>query len=122
MFDLGDFALSLARVTRGVACAGTALESRTFAVNEKSFLFVSHKDLRLKLGKSIAEAKEMGLSVGVNGWIKIPAAYQPSASVMKKWIAESHALMASTQKTAKKAAKKAKAAKTDRASRAPRGR
>ena len=99
MADLASLAAALPDVTRGVACAGTALESHTFNVNKKAFLFVSKKDVRLKLGESAAKAKSLGFEVGANGWVKIPLADLPVAAVLKKWVAESHALMAPTAKS-----------------------
>jgi hypothetical protein len=101
VFDPAEFARSLLDVTEGVACAGTALESRSFATNKKAFLFVSKKELRLKLGASVAEAKRGGVAVGANGWAKIPAAEAPAAAVLRRWIAESHALMAPAAKAAR---------------------
>lgn len=68
MADLGKIALALPDVEQGIACAGTALESRTYRTKDKAFLFVSAKQARLKL-----EAL-------------------PAASVIKSWIVESHAL------------------------------
>jgi hypothetical protein len=91
--DLAKSAAALPGVTRGVACAGTALESLTFSVNNKSFLFVSKKDARLKLGESAAQARSMGFDVGANGWVKITLTDLPAASVVKKWLSESHGLM-----------------------------
>lgn len=93
MADLTAIAASLPNVTSGVACLGTALESKTFTTNKKAFLFVSKKDARLKLAASTAEAKAAGFDVGANGWVKIPLTGLPAAATLKKWIAESHALM-----------------------------
>lgn len=104
MIDLAAIATSLPDVTTGVACAGTALESQTFTTNKKAFLFVSKKDVRLKLSASIASAKKAGFDVGANGWVKIPLADLPAAATSKKWVAESHALMTPAAK--KKAAKR----------------
>ena len=55
MVDIAAIARALPDVTEGVACAGTKLESRTFAVGKKSFLFVSASEMRLKLDASAAE-------------------------------------------------------------------
>ncbi|HEX6810603.1 MAG TPA: hypothetical protein VF384_03165 [Planctomycetota bacterium] len=107
MTDLGTLALALGNVQQGVACAGTALESRTFAVGKKAFLFVSAKDARLKLDSSAGEAKRLGFAVGANGWVKLELASLPAAAVLKKWIRESHALMGGARSAAKPAAKAA---------------
>ncbi len=104
MVDFDAIATTLPDVTTGVACAGTALESRTFMTNKKAFLFVSKKDVRLKLSASIASAKKAGFDAGANGWVKIPLAELPAAATLKKWIAESHASMTPAAK--KKAAKR----------------
>lgn len=93
MLDLAAFASSLPSVTPGVACAGTSLESRTFSVHDKAFLFVSPQVVRLKLGVSADEARGLGFVVGANGWVKIPVTELPRAAQMRKWIAESHASM-----------------------------
>lgn len=107
MADLTSIATSLPDVTTGIACAGTALESQTFTTNKKAFLFVSKKDVRLKLAASTAGAKKAGFDVGANGWVKIPLTELPAAAVLKKWIAESHALMAPATKAPRARVKKA---------------
>lgn len=114
MKALATIALALPDVTQGVACAGTALESRTYCVGGKAFLFVSGKDARLKLADSAADATALGLLVGANGWVKLSLAALPPPAVMARWIGESHALLAGgaagegagKKKGAKKAAKK----------------
>lgn len=116
MSDLGAIALALPDVERGIACAGTALESATYGVRGRTFLFVSPKDARLKLAASADEARGLGFAVGKNGWATLPLAQLPPARVLQRWIAESHALLggaagrtaraASAKKATKKAAKK----------------
>lgn len=101
MLDLGSIALALPAVTEGIACAGTALESRTYSVNKKNFLFVSAKDARLKLSASSAEAERLGCQVGANGWVRIALGAMPPASVVRRWIAESHGLAAGGSATPK---------------------
>ncbi|MBK7878253.1 MAG: hypothetical protein IPJ77_21570 [Planctomycetes bacterium] len=91
-------ALALPGVEQGIACAGTALESRTFLVRKKTFLFVSKTQLRLKLERSAAKAKERGYDVGKNGWLKLELAALPPPSVLKAWISESHALFAGAER------------------------
>lgn len=93
MADLSTIALALPDVEQGVACAGTALESRTFATGKKSFLFLSKTQARLKLGASAPEGKKLGFAVGANGWVTIPLDAVPPVSVLRRWIAESHRLM-----------------------------
>src|SRR5262245_28587388 len=93
MTDLGKIALALPDVQQGVACAGTALESRTYQTKKKAFLFVSKKLARLKLEASAPEARKLGFTVGASNWVALPLDGLPPAPVVKKWIAESHALV-----------------------------
>ena len=93
MHALATIARRLPEVSEGLACAGTALESHTFQVGGKAFLFLSAKVARLKLGNSAAEAKECGCEVGANGWVKLALDTLPPAAVLKRWVAESHGLL-----------------------------
>ena len=93
MVNLATIALALPGVEQGIACAGTALESRTYQVNKKSFLFVSKKQARLKLDASASEARKLGFAVGANGWVTVPLDGLPAAAVIKRWIAESYSLV-----------------------------
>jgi len=93
MVNLEKIALALPEVVQGVACAGTTLESRTFQTRKKAFLFVSRKQARLKLDESARQAAKLGFDVGANGWVMLPLDALPAASVVKRWIAESHALV-----------------------------
>ncbi len=112
MVDLAAIAMSLPDVTTGVACGGTPIESRTFLTNKKAFLFVSKKDVRLKLAASAGDAKKAGCEVGANGWVKILLDAMPATAALKKWIAESHSLMAPAAKAPRaKAGEKAAAKK-----------
>lgn len=102
---LRKIALRLAGVEEGVACKGTALESATFSTRKKSFLFLSEKHARLKLGASQAEAKELAARepgqyrVGANGWVTISlTSGVPPLKRMERWIAESHGEYAATAK------------------------
>jgi hypothetical protein len=94
MVNLGSIALALPGVDEGIACAGTSLESQTYRVNEKNFLFVAGKEARLKLSISAVEARRRGCAVGANGWVKLSLDALPPASVVRRWIAESHSLAA----------------------------
>lgn len=105
MVNLGTIALALADVEQGVACAGTALESRTYQVRKKSFLFVSKDQARLKLDASASEARKLGFAVGANGWVTVPLDALPAAAVIKRWIAESHSLV--SRRTGRPQAKRA---------------
>ncbi len=74
-------------VTRGVACAGTELESTTYNVNDKAFLFVRPNELRLKRK---------------TGWVKVALAGTLPAQ-LGDWIAESYGLMTPIRKAAARA-------------------
>lgn len=91
-------------VVTGVACAGTALESRTFTIARKAFLFVGVKEARLKLLASLGEARKLAeqfpeaVRVGGVGWVTIAlhaTAGLPSP-VLARWVVESHELFAGT--------------------------
>src|SRR5262245_1036204 len=100
------------RVEAGIACAGTAVESRTAKVAGKAFLFLRQQDARFKLGASAAEAsrKGSGCKVGAGGWchVVLGAEDAPSLDVMERWIAESYALMAASAPARKKPKKPAR--------------
>lgn len=70
MLDLARIATALPGTERGVACAGTSLERRTFHVNGKTYLFVSKDQARLELAASAPEARKLGFSVGAAGWAR----------------------------------------------------
>ena len=103
MVDLGRIALALPDVEQGIACAGTALESRTYQTGKKAFLFVAKKQARLKLDASVEQARKLGFAAGASGWVMLPLDALPPASVAKRWIAESHALASKTGSKVKKA-------------------
>ncbi len=101
-----------ADVEAGIACAGTAVESRTAKVRGKAFLFLRPQDARFKLAASAAAASRegSGCNVGAGGWchVLLGAADTPALSVMEGWIAESYALMAAPASAKKKAKKPAR--------------
>jgi len=109
MADLDAIARGLPDVEPGIACAGTALESRTYRTRKKAFLFVSKTQARLKLAASAPEAKRLGFAVGANGWVTLPLDGLPPAAVARKWVAESQALVAGRAEA--KTGKKKKTAK-----------
>jgi hypothetical protein len=102
---LRKLAAALPGTELGIACEGTKLESTTFGVKKKVFLFVRRVDagleLRFKLDGSQAEAKKLQkakpkvCSVGAGGWTKLSFADAdaPALATLKKWIGESHALV-----------------------------
>lgn len=94
MTNLAVLAAALPDTEQGLACAGTSLESRTFHVRRKTFLFLSRTQARLKLDASAAEARKLGIPVGANGWVTMQLDSLPPAPVLKRWFAESHSLVA----------------------------
>ncbi len=104
-------------VEEGLSCKGTAIESATFKVNGKAFLFLRPGTAMLKLDASLAEASKLaaekpdGYKVGSGAWVTIALSNpkELSMEVLARWIAESHKLFASSQKKAVKprSAKKA---------------
>lgn len=85
-------------VTEDIACKGTALESTTFKLGGKAFLFVQPKDgtyvVRLKLQRSLAEAKRCGYEAGANGWVKVTLASEDPPAVLATWVDESRSTVA----------------------------
>lgn len=96
---LRKLALGHPDVEEGIACKGTALESSTFKVRKKAFLFLRTKDARLKLNASQKEAKRLGASIGAGGWALVVLEKAPPVRVLEKWIGESYRLMAGEKKT-----------------------
>lgn len=102
---LRKLAAGLPGTELGVACEGTKLESATFGVKKKVYLFVRRVgdavELRFKLDGSQAEAKKLQkakpklCSVGAGGWTKLSfvETEAPALATLKRWISESHALV-----------------------------
>jgi hypothetical protein len=106
MSALLKFALRLPETEEGVACEGTALESRTVRTRKKAFLFLRSTEVRLKLGPSLKEAVARAsknpdrYSAGSGGWVKVKLdEVTDPIEVLECWIAESHGLF-STSKSA----------------------
>jgi len=107
-------ARALSKVEEGVACEGTALEKHTVKTGGKAFLFLGAGDALLKLDASLAAATTLATKaphryrVGKGGWVKIVFGddVSPPASIMKKWIAESHSLASAATKSKAKPKKK----------------
>ena len=110
---LRKLAMTYAEVDVAIACKGTALESSSFKVAKKSFLFLRPAELMLKLGASIDEAIEFAKAnpdvckVGAGGWvtIRIDVEAAPMEQV-KRWLDESYQLFASKKPAAKTKRKK----------------
>lgn len=96
-------ALRKPEVEEGVACKGTALESTTFGVGKKVFLFLRIADgtchLRLKLAESLPEARRLAgrqpevYAVGAQGWAKVTFELDgpsPPLALLQRWLHESY--------------------------------
>lgn len=95
-------ALQKPDVVEGVACQGTALESATFGVGKKVFLFVRKVDgvqeLRLKLTESQTEARKLAsahpeaYTIGAQGWAKVTFGTNGAVplALLERWIEESY--------------------------------
>lgn len=109
---LKRLALQKEGVEETIACKGTALESASFKVSGKAFLFVSAKEARFKLEASLTQAEAMaqahpgGIKVGTRGWVTLDFGAAVPSSVWEAWVEESYQLMAG--KKAKPAAKRPK--------------
>jgi hypothetical protein len=109
-------------VVTGVACQGTSLESTTFNVGNKAFLFLRDGDLRLKLGESLPKAIELGktnpsIRAGANGWVHVTlAGSEALLPVLEAWVKESYNLAAGKTPSAPKK-RTPSAAKASRAKR-----
>lgn len=106
-------------VEEGIACKGTTVESITYKVRKRAFLFLRTAGVMLKLRESLGEAAEMArkeparYSAGSGGWVTVrqPNAGPLPMDMMERWIGESYALMsagapASKPVPRKKAARK----------------
>jgi hypothetical protein len=105
MQNLRNIALSYPEAQEGIACAGTALESRTVKVRNKAFLFLGTNDVMVKLGESLAEATKLAsktlgwYKAGANGWVKVTFGDgdSPPPGLLERWIDESYRLLAPKQ-------------------------
>ena len=94
--SLRRFAMGLPGAEESVACAGTVIEKRTVKAGGKAFLFLGSKDLMLKLGASLAEARKLAKSEpGKGGWVSIrfESGMPLPAARLRAWVAESHAIL-----------------------------
>jgi hypothetical protein len=100
--EMAQFALRYPDATAGLACAGTAIESRTALTSKRAFVFLRRKEFRMKVGASFAEVEALAAAhpdqyeAGKNGWIKVTleTGADPTAEQWQRWIDESFRLMA----------------------------
>jgi hypothetical protein len=94
-------AAKLPGAEEGVACAGTALESRTLKIGGKAFAFFGPSDLRVKLSRSLPAAEKLARTKpgscipSAAGWTKctLGPGMLP-VTTLAKWIHESYRLFA----------------------------
>lgn len=94
-------AAKLPGAEEGIACAGTALESRTLKIGGKAFAFFGPTELRVKLSRSLPAAEKLARTKpgscvpGAGGWTKctLGPGMLP-VSTLAKWITESYRLFA----------------------------
>lgn len=106
---MAQHALQYPEVTEGLACAGTAIESRTIITGKKAFLFLRRKEVRMKVGDSFPQLQQLEAAhpdqyeAGKAGWIKITleAGADPAASDWRRWIDESFRLLATKTRVKK---------------------
>jgi hypothetical protein len=106
---LRQTALGHADVEEGIACKGTALESATYKVRGKAFLFVRPGKAMVKLESSLDEATKLArenpacCKVGSGGWVTIEIAHAKDLpiEVLTRWIAESYGLFVAGKKPTK---------------------
>jgi hypothetical protein len=102
---LQRIAMRYPEAQEGIACAGTAVESRTVRVRNKAFLFLGKNHLMVKLRESLAEATKLGskaperYKVGAGGWVKVTFGDVEitAAGILERWIGESYRLLAPKQ-------------------------
>src|SRR5262249_44961069 len=106
MQALRRFALRLPDAEEGIACEGTALESRTVKRKNKAFLFLRATEARLKLAASLTEAAGLAsqeptrYSLGAHGWVLVKLEGGPvPLDVLKRWIEESYSLLGGSTST-----------------------
>jgi hypothetical protein len=102
MLALRRVALSHPDVEEGLACKGTVIQSATFKVRGKAFLFLRPGKAMLKLDTSqgaaskLAAKKPGGYTIGAGGWATVDLSHpkEVSMKVLASWIAESYGLFA----------------------------
>jgi hypothetical protein len=102
MQALRHVALSHPDVEEALACKGTVLESATFKVRQKAFLFLRPGKAMLKLDKSQGAASKLAAKtpasykIGSGGWatVDLSSPKELSLTVLASWIAESYSLFA----------------------------
>lgn len=105
MLVLRNAALRQPDVIEGLACKGTTIQSATFKVRGKAFLFLRPGRVMVKLDGSRSEALKHAernperYRVGSGGWTTVTydAPKEVSLPQMERWIRESYGLFAATK-------------------------
>jgi predicted DNA-binding protein (MmcQ/YjbR family) len=112
---LRRWAMAEPGVTEDVACKGTALESTSYKLGGRAFLFVQRKSgalvLRLKLAASADAAVRAGGTAGAHGWVTLTVPASEPAAALQGWVHESRELVAGAKPASAKATTSAKKAK-----------
>jgi hypothetical protein len=95
-------ALRHPNIEEGLACKGTVIESATFEVQGKAFLFLRPEKAMLRLDRSHGEAATLAAKkpacykVGSGGWITISLSSPNDLSmkVLSSWVAKRYSLFA----------------------------
>jgi hypothetical protein len=106
LLALREVALQHADVEEGLACKGTVVQSATFTVRGKAFLFLRPGRAMMKLEASSAEAKKQAAKfpdrykLGAGGWATVTYTTSKDVSLpmLRRWIAESYGLFAAAPK------------------------
>jgi hypothetical protein len=93
-------ARKFACVEESIACKGTPIESASFKINKKAFLFLRPAQLMVKLRESLPDASKRAadspdtLQAGASGWVtaKLNAARSVPVAVLERWVDESYRL------------------------------
>ncbi len=96
-------ALRPADVQESVACKGTAIESATFKVGGRAFLFLRSGRVMVRLDRSQKEASRLAgkkpacYKVGSGGWTTVTFEDPKDVSIklLERWISESYRVLAS---------------------------
>jgi hypothetical protein len=97
-------AIRLPDVEEGVACEGTAAESRTFKIGKKAFLFLRPAALMLKVDGSAEDvrrlaSKDSRYRIGAGGWVTVTlgSLTSPPLPLISRWMNESYRGMAASK-------------------------
>lgn len=98
---LSKVALRHPETEEGIACAGTAIETRTVKVRHKAFVFLGLTHARVKLDASLPDAARLAakhpgrFDVGAHGWVKATFSREapPDLTLLGRWIDESYRVM-----------------------------